>query len=144
MHYIYRLIRKRYQISFFFFNIALLVQSEEARALPRAQPPRPSSAPVSLSLSLSLSSHAEELFSMSRSASLTAGFLRLWFSSNTSFSKAGEKMSRSALLFLLWLFGTSLAAFPNQINIGECVRICLTSLAMYVDVWFRCMRMIRW
>uniref|UniRef100_A0A8C2B1V8 Glutamate receptor, ionotropic, AMPA 3b n=1 Tax=Cyprinus carpio TaxID=7962 RepID=A0A8C2B1V8_CYPCA len=30
----------------------------------------------------------------------------------------GEKMAQSALLFLLWLFGTSLAGFPNQINIG--------------------------
>uniref|UniRef100_A0A671QP51 Glutamate receptor n=1 Tax=Sinocyclocheilus anshuiensis TaxID=1608454 RepID=A0A671QP51_9TELE len=27
-------------------------------------------------------------------------------------------MAQSALLFLLWLFGTSIAAFPNQINIG--------------------------
>ncbi|KTG37793.1 hypothetical protein cypCar_00020408 [Cyprinus carpio] len=27
-------------------------------------------------------------------------------------------MAQSALLFLLWLFGTSLAGFPNQINIG--------------------------
>uniref|UniRef100_A0A8C2HVK4 Glutamate receptor n=1 Tax=Cyprinus carpio TaxID=7962 RepID=A0A8C2HVK4_CYPCA len=30
----------------------------------------------------------------------------------------GEKMAQRALLFLLWLFGTSLAGFPNQINIG--------------------------
>uniref|UniRef100_A0A673NMF4 Glutamate receptor n=1 Tax=Sinocyclocheilus rhinocerous TaxID=307959 RepID=A0A673NMF4_9TELE len=30
----------------------------------------------------------------------------------------GEKMAQSALLFLLWLFGTSIAGFPNQINIG--------------------------
>uniref|UniRef100_A0A8C1UQV4 Glutamate receptor, ionotropic, AMPA 3b n=1 Tax=Cyprinus carpio TaxID=7962 RepID=A0A8C1UQV4_CYPCA len=29
-----------------------------------------------------------------------------------------EKMAQRALLFLLWLFGTSLAGFPNQINIG--------------------------
>lgn len=36
-------------------------------------------------------------------------------------------MAQSALLFLLWLFGTSLAGFPNQINIGESVRICLPS-----------------
>uniref|UniRef100_A0A8C1UR90 Glutamate receptor n=1 Tax=Cyprinus carpio TaxID=7962 RepID=A0A8C1UR90_CYPCA len=32
--------------------------------------------------------------------------------------EAGEKMAQRALLFLLWLFGTSLAGFPNQINIG--------------------------